>query len=74
MYKGEKYDAWNEEINYKPIRYVENGSLLSTLKAFGKFPEALVASYTQKILSGLAYLHEHEVSNVRGRCEWVDNV
>lgn len=44
---------------------MENGSLLSTLKAFGKFPEALVASYTQKILSGLAYLHEHEV-NVKG--------
>ncbi|CDH52536.1 pkinase-domain-containing protein [Lichtheimia corymbifera JMRC:FSU:9682] len=43
------------------LEYVENGSLLSTLKAFGKFPEALVASYTQKILSGLAYLHEHEV-------------
>lgn len=40
---------------------MENGSLLSTLKAFGSLPEKLVASYTRKILSGLAYLHEHEV-------------
>ncbi|KAG2221591.1 hypothetical protein INT45_005165, partial [Circinella minor] len=45
------------------LEYIENGSILSTLKAFGSLPEKLVASYTQKILSGLAYLHEHEVAH-----------
>lgn len=42
-------------------RYVENGSLLHTLKAFGKFPEKLVVSYTVKILEGLVYLHGKQV-------------
>ncbi|KAI9494322.1 hypothetical protein BDB00DRAFT_311157 [Zychaea mexicana] len=45
------------------LEYIENGSILSTLKAFGSLPEKLVASYTQKILCGLAYLHEHEVAH-----------
>lgn len=40
---------------------MENGSLLSTLKAFGSLPEKLVASYTYKILKGLEYLHNHDV-------------
>ncbi|KAG0172901.1 hypothetical protein DFQ30_009364 [Apophysomyces sp. BC1015] len=43
------------------VKYVENGSLLSTLKAFGSLPEKLVASYTRKVLHGLVYLHTHEV-------------
>lgn len=43
------------------FRYAENGSLMSTLKAFGAFPEKLVASFCIKILSGLEYLHENEV-------------
>ncbi|CAO1636075.1 unnamed protein product [Sympodiomycopsis kandeliae] len=43
------------------LEYVENGSLLHTLKAFGEFPEKLVASYVVKILEGLNYLHESEV-------------
>ncbi|KAF7729263.1 hypothetical protein EC973_004793 [Apophysomyces ossiformis] len=43
------------------LEYVENGSLLSTLKAFGSLPEKLVASYAQKVLHGLVYLHSHEV-------------
>lgn len=42
-------------------RYVENGSLLSTLKAFGSLPEKLVGCYTYKILKGLEYLHSHDV-------------
>ncbi|KAI8139428.1 kinase-like domain-containing protein [Fennellomyces sp. T-0311] len=45
------------------LEYIENGSILSTLKAFGHLPEKLVASYTRKILCGLAYLHEHEVAH-----------
>lgn len=43
------------------FRYVENGSLLSTLKLFGSLPEKLVSSYTYKILKGLEYLHAHQV-------------
>ncbi|KAJ1020124.1 hypothetical protein NDA16_004404 [Ustilago loliicola] len=43
------------------LEYVENGSLLYTLKAFGNFPEKLVASYVVKILEGLNYLHEQNV-------------
>jgi serine/threonine protein kinase len=44
-------------------RYVEMGSLLHNIKAFGKFPEKLAASYTYKILSGLHYLHSQQVTN-----------
>lgn len=43
------------------LEYAENGSLMSTLKAFGAFPEKLVASFCSKILSGLSYLHENQV-------------
>jgi serine/threonine protein kinase len=43
------------------LEYAENGSLMSTLKAFGAFPEKLVASFCIKILQGLEYLHENEV-------------
>jgi serine/threonine protein kinase len=44
-----------------PFRYVENGSLGQTLKAFGKLNERLVASYVLKILEGLDYLHQNDV-------------
>ncbi|KAI7897540.1 kinase-like domain-containing protein [Cokeromyces recurvatus] len=43
------------------LEYIENGSLLATLKAFGAFPEKLVASFCIKILKGLEYLHENQV-------------
>ncbi|CAO3697467.1 unnamed protein product [Rhizopus stolonifer] len=43
------------------LEYAENGSLSSTLKAFGEFPEKLVASFCVKILSGLEYLHSNQV-------------
>ncbi|KAI8378066.1 kinase-like domain-containing protein [Radiomyces spectabilis] len=43
------------------LEYAENGSLMSTLKAFGAFPEKLVASFAIKILSGLEYLHVNQV-------------
>lgn len=43
------------------LEYAENGSLMSTLKAFGAFPEKLVASFCYKILCGLEYLHENQV-------------
>ena len=54
----------------EPFRYIENGSILSTLKAFGHLPEKLVASYTRKILCGLAYLHEHEVRLAKRLSFW----
>lgn len=44
------------------LEYVENGSLLNTLKSFGQsLPEHLVASYCQRILKGLVYLHKQHV-------------
>jgi len=43
------------------LRYVENGSLGQTIKAFGKLSERLVASYVVKILEGLHYLHTSQV-------------
>lgn len=43
------------------LEYAENGSLMSTLKSFGAFPEKLVASFCIKILNGLDYLHENDV-------------
>jgi len=46
----------NEYLNII-LEYVENGSLLNTLKSFGNFPEKLIANYTVKILEGLEYLH-----------------
>ncbi|KAK9712272.1 Protein kinase of the Mitotic Exit Network [Basidiobolus ranarum] len=47
---------------YIVIEYVENGSMLKTLKDFGgRFPEKLVRKYALKILEGLMYLHDQEV-------------
>ncbi|KAI9319389.1 kinase-like domain-containing protein [Dichotomocladium elegans] len=43
------------------LEFAENGSLMSTLKAFGAFPEKLVASFCVKILNGLEYLHANSV-------------
>ncbi|ORX81854.1 Pkinase-domain-containing protein [Anaeromyces robustus] len=47
----------NEEYLNIILEFVENGSLLNTLKSFGNFPEKLIANYTVKILEGLEYLH-----------------
>ncbi|CDW87458.1 protein serine threonine kinase [Stylonychia lemnae] len=43
------------------LEYVENGSLDSLIKKFGKFPETLVAIYVQQVLQGLDYLHTQVV-------------
>lgn len=43
------------------LEFIENGSLLTILKKFGKFPETLASVYTAQILEGLAYLHEQGV-------------
>ncbi|RKP13854.1 kinase-like domain-containing protein, partial [Piptocephalis cylindrospora] len=43
------------------LEYMENGSLLTTLRAFGVLSERLAASYVLGILEGLIYLHDREV-------------
>jgi len=55
------FDKTTTSFRALPHRYVENGSLGQTLKAFGKLNERLVSSYTAKILEGLAYLHNSDV-------------
>ena len=39
------------------LEYVENGSLDSLIKKFGKIPEQLVIIYIQQVLQGLEFLH-----------------
>lgn len=53
-------------------RFIENGSLQKTLKAFGELPEGLVASYVVKILEGLDYLHSMNVvhCDLKGESLW----
>jgi len=51
------------------IRYVENGSLGRTIKAFGKLNERLVASYITKVLDGLHYLHTSHVVHCNLKAE-----
>ena len=43
------------------LEYVENGSLDSMIKKFGKIPETLVSIYVQQVLQGLDYLHSEGV-------------
>eukprot|EP00033_Pygsuia_biforma_P000945 GCRY01001087.1.p1 GENE.GCRY01001087.1~~GCRY01001087.1.p1 ORF type:complete len:1008 (-),score=316.96 GCRY01001087.1:454-3477(-) len=43
------------------IEFVENGSLLTMLKKYGKMQESLVRVYMTQVLEGLAYLHEQGV-------------
>ncbi|CAG8446209.1 8918_t:CDS:2 [Funneliformis mosseae] len=58
--KYESFIMTTDHINII-LEYVENGSLLHTLKSFGTFPEKLVVSYVVKILEGLVYLHNKQV-------------
>lgn len=48
--------------------YVENGSLLHSIKTFGCFNEKLAAAYTSKILDGLIYLHKRSVIHCDLKC------
>jgi len=40
------------------MEYVENGSLSTMVKKYGRFPESLAKTYIRKVLLGLLYLHE----------------
>ncbi|KAL2547547.1 Mitogen-activated protein kinase kinase kinase YODA [Forsythia ovata] len=42
---------------YIYLEYVSGGSIYKILKDYGRLGEAAIRSYTQQILSGLAYLH-----------------
>ncbi|GMH08976.1 hypothetical protein Nepgr_010816 [Nepenthes gracilis] len=42
---------------YVYLEYVSGGSIYKILQEYGKLGELLIRSYTQQILSGLAYLH-----------------
>ncbi|EGC39194.1 hypothetical protein DICPUDRAFT_96609 [Dictyostelium purpureum] len=55
-----KYVKTKENL-YIVLEYVENGSLSSLIKKFGKFPESLVCVYIRQVLEGLVYLHEQGV-------------
>lgn len=58
-----KYEGFVRSENFLSIviEYVENGSLLNTIRTFGCFKENLCARYTRKILDGLIYLHSKDV-------------
>lgn len=59
--KYEGFIQTHEHMNIV-LEFVENGSLLNTLKNFGNaLPEHLVASYCHRILEGLDYLHKQDV-------------
>ncbi|GMH29576.1 hypothetical protein Nepgr_031419 [Nepenthes gracilis] len=50
----------SETVNdklYIYLEYVSGGSIYKILQEYGKLGEAAIRSYTQQILSGLAYLH-----------------
>jgi len=42
---------------YIYLEYVSGGSIHKLLREYGQFGELVIRSYTQQILSGLAYLH-----------------
>jgi len=42
---------------YIYLEYVAGGSIYKLLQEYGQFGELAIRSFTQQILSGLAYLH-----------------
>ena len=49
------------ETLYIVMEFVENGSLASIVKRYGRLPESLTGMYTLQVLEGLHYLHDQGV-------------
>ena len=43
------------------MEFIENGSLATIVKKFGRLPERLLVAYIPQVLEGLAFLHEQGV-------------
>jgi len=43
------------------LEYMENGSLDSLIKKFGKINESLAALYIEQVLAGLEFLHSKNI-------------
>ena len=46
---------------YIVMEFIENGSLQTIVKKFGRLPERLLMAYIPQVLEGLAFLHEQGV-------------
>ena len=49
------------ETLYIVMEFIENGSLATIVKKFGRLPERLLVAYIPQVLEGLAFLHEQGV-------------
>ena len=43
------------------MEFMNLGSIEDALKTYEKFPKSITAKYTEQILFGLDYLHEHDI-------------
>ncbi|XP_024005530.1 mitogen-activated protein kinase kinase kinase 2 isoform X1 [Eutrema salsugineum] len=57
------------------LEFVPGGSISSLLEKFGPFPESVVRTYTNQLLLGLEYLHNHAIMHrdIKGANILVDN-
>lgn len=53
------------------VEWMPGGSVSHLLETYGAFSEPVMTSYTQQILMGLAYLHEHGIlhRDMKGQCK-----
>ncbi|KAK9804778.1 hypothetical protein WJX72_004880 [[Myrmecia] bisecta] len=67
-------DRTHEHLNIF-LEFVPGGSIASLLSKFGSFKETVIKLYTRQILSGLEYLHAHQIMHrdVKGANILVDN-
>lgn len=57
------------------LEYVPGGSVVTLLRNYGAFEEALVRNWVKQILTGLAYLHGRDIihRDIKGANILVDN-